>query len=339
MSRNHTILVTGPELHPAATKVINERGYEAVYVPPYTPPEEMIKIVSKYDPRGILVRMGQINEDVINACPSLQVLSKHGVGVDNIDIPTASARGIVVINAVGANSKSVAEHGITLMLMAFKQSLLLDSSLREGRWIKPQFSATEVSGKNLGLVGFGTIAKHMGKIAKGFEMQVHAYDPFVPDDVFAELGVTRQLEVEDLLKVADVVSLHCPLMDATRQLINEARINLMKPGAIIINTARGGLIDEVALEQALIDGRIAAAGLDTFAVEPPPADHPFWKLGNVIVSPHVGGVTDEAAARVGVDAALGIIQVLENEGVDSVRVVNKKQLADQEKTFSWLKTA
>lgn len=326
MINNRKILITGPELHPAATKVIQERGYEAIYVPPYTPPEKLIAMVSEHDPSGILVRMGQITEEVINACSSLKAISKHGVGVDNIDLSAASKRGIPVINAVGANAKSVAEHGITLMLMAIKKSLVLDSSIREGKWIKPQFTGTEVSGKTLGLVGFGTIARHMGKIAFGLEMNVHAYDPFVADETFAELGITREKDIESILKVADVVSLHCPLTKETIQLINEERINLMKPGAVIVNTARGGLIDEAALEKALIEGRISAAGLDTFAVEPPPVDHPFFKLSNIIVSPHVGGVTDEAAARVGVDAVLGIIQILENEGVNPMRIVNKKDL-------------
>jgi D-3-phosphoglycerate dehydrogenase len=331
VTNNKKIMITGPELHPAATKVIQERGYEAIYVPPYTPPETLIAMVSEHDPSGILVRMGQITEEVISACTSLKVLSKHGVGVDNIDLKAASKRGIPVINAIGANAKSVAEHGITLMLMAIKKSLILDASIREGKWIKPQFSGTEVSGKTLGLIGFGTIARHMGKIALGLEMNVQAYDPFVADETFTEAGITRKNEIESILKDSDVVSLHCPLTKETSQLINEERINLMKPGAIIVNTARGGLIDESALEKALLDGRISAAGLDTFTVEPPPKDHPFFKLPNIVVSPHVGGVTDEAAARVGVDAVLGIIRILENEGIDPFRIVNRKDLEEQPK--------
>lgn len=328
MINNKKILITGPELHPAATDILQSRGYVAIYVPPYTEPKDLIALVSEHDPSGILVRMGQITEDVINACPSLKVLSKHGVGVDNIDLNAAAKRGIPVLNAVGANAKSVAEHGITLMLMAIKKSLILDSTMREGKWIKPQFSGTEVSGKTLGLIGLGTIARHMGKIANGLEMNVHAYDPFVAESVFEELRIVRENDIESILKISDVLSLHCPLTKETHQLINEKSIQHMKPGVVIVNTARGGLIDEAALEKALREGRIGAAGLDTFAVEPPPKDHPFWALPNVVVSPHVGGVTEEAAARVGVEAVQGIIQVLEKEQVNPARIVNKRELQE-----------
>ncbi len=331
MSDNKKILITGAELHPDATAIMAEHGYEAIYSPAYTEPAELAKTVAMHDPCGIVHRTGFITEEVINAGPSLRVVSKHGVGVDNIDLVAAAKNDVMVINAVGANAKSVAEHGITLMLMAMKQMLMLDTSIRDGKWIKANFLGTELSGKTLGLIGFGAIARHMGKLAAGLEMTVHAFDPFVADADLDSMGVIRANDIESILEISDVVSLHCPLMPETHQLINAKRLKLMKPTAVLVNTARGGLIDEVALEEALRTGQIRAAGLDTFATEPPAQDNPLFKLGNVVITPHVGGVTVEAGARVGSDAVRGIIEVVEGKGINPSRIANKKELSEYSK--------
>lgn len=328
---NNRILITSSSLNPKAIEVLEQRGYKATFVPPYTEPDELVKLVKETDPVGILVRLGRINEEVINAASSLKVLSKFGVGVDNIDLEAATRRGIPVLNAFGANAKSVAEHAVTLMMATIKKSLLLDSSLRKGKWIKTQHLSMEVSGKTLGIVGLGQIGRCVVKMAKGLELTVHAYDPYLDDSVFEEHGVIRQQTLDGLLESSDIVSMHCPLNEETAQMINDTSIGQMKQGAVVINTARGGVVDEAALERALLSGKVSAAGLDVFAVEPPPADHPFWNMDNVVVSPHVGTSTAEADIRVSVAAVMGIIQTVENEEVDPVRIVNREALAEQAK--------
>ncbi len=325
MSSNK-ILITSHKLNPVAIDVMKVRGYEPVFTPPYTAPEDLIKLVEDTDPIGILVRLGQINADVINAGKSLKVLSKFGAGVDNIDIPAATAKGLPVLNAFGANAKSVAEHAITIMLATVKKIRFLDTSLRAGEWVKPQHLSTEVSGKTLCIVGLGQIGRCVSKMAKGLEMDVHAYDPYLDDSVFEEYGVVRETSFDDLIKMADVVTMHCPLTSETAKMINADSIAKMKDGVFIVNTARGGVVDEPALEAALKSGKVTAAGLDVFAVEPAAADHPFWSLDNVIVSPHVGTSTEEADVRVSVMAVMGIIQVVEGEEVDPARIVNRDAL-------------
>ncbi len=326
MSSNK-ILITSHKLNPKAIEVLEQRGYEAVFTPPYTAPEDLVKLVEETDPIGILVRLGQINDAVINAGKSLKVLSKFGAGVDNIDIDAATKRGLPVLNALGANAKSVAEHAITLMMATIKKTLMLDTTLRGGQWVKPQHLSTEVSGKVLCIVGLGQIGRAVSKIAKGLELEVHAYDPYLDDSVFEEYGVIRETSFEDLVKKADIVTMHCPLTHETAKMINADSIAMMKDGVFIINTARGGVVDEPALEAALKSGKVTAAGLDVFAVEPPPADHPFWSLDNVVVSPHVGTSTAEADVRVSVAAVMGIIQVVEGEEVDPNRIVNRQKLS------------
>ncbi len=325
MSSNK-ILITSHKLNPKAIEVLEQRGYEAVFTPPYTAPEDLVKLVEETDPVGILVRLGQINSKVINAGKSLKVLSKFGAGVDNIDIPAATAKGLPVLNAFGANAKSVAEHAITIMMATIKKLRYLDTTLRQGEWVKPQHLSTEVSGKKLCIIGLGQIGRNVSKMAKGLEMEVHAYDPYLDDAVFEEYGVIRETSFADAIKIADIVTMHCPLTEETAKMINAESIAKMKDGVFIINTARGGVVDEPALEAALKSGKVTAAGLDVFAVEPPGAEHPFWNLENVVVSPHVGTSTEEADVRVSVMAVMGIIQVVEGEEVDPQRIVNREQL-------------
>lgn len=320
------ILITGPSLAPAAANLLAEAGYTPVYVPAYTTGEGLIAAVRDADPVGILARMGRIDETVFQAAPRLRVISKHGAGVDNIDVDAATARGIPVLNAAGANAVSVAEHAITLLFAVAKKVIPLDRSIREGRWEKSGFQGRELAGSVMGLVAFGAIARQTARFAKGLGMEVRAYDPFTPADVFAAEGVERVEDLDALFATSDIVSLHSPLTPATRHVVNAKRLALMKPEAIIINTARGGLIDEAALSAALAEGRIFGAGLDTFAQEPPPADHPFWSETRLVLSPHIGGVTTAANKRVGIEAAQGIIDILAGKPVHQGRIVNRTKL-------------
>ena len=321
------VLVTGPSLAPAAVKLLEAAGLEPVYVPAYAQGEGLIEAVRAARPVAILSRMGRIDAAVFEAAPDLRVISKHGVGVDNINIDLASAHGVPVLVATGANAVSVAEHAMALLFAVAKKIVTLDGGLRAGRWEKPGFKGRELAGSRIGLVAFGSIARQMAVYAKAFGMEVVAFDPFCPDEVFASAGVTRAQSLDELISGCDIISLHSPLTDETRNMINAERLARMRPDAILINTGRGGLIDEEALAAALREGRITGAGLDTFAQEPPAADHPFWSEPRLVMTPHIGGVTTAANERVGVDAAQGIIDVLAGRPVPPARIVNHAALS------------
>ncbi|SFN87278.1 D-3-phosphoglycerate dehydrogenase [Cohaesibacter marisflavi] len=317
-----TILVTGPDLAPAAQELVQTHGFETVHTPAYAASEVIADFLVKTDAVAVVSRMGRIDANVIASAPSLKVISKHGVGVDNIDLAAAAQKGIPVLKATGANAISVAEHAITLMLTTVKRILPLDSGLRAGKWEKPGFKGVELAGSTLALMGLGAIAQETGKIAKGLGLKLVGYDPFASQDCFDELGVERVDSLTALLAQADILSLHCPLNDQTRQMINEESIRLMPEGSYIVNTARGGLIDEDALLAAVQSGHLAGAGLDTFATEPPAADHPFWQEPRIVSTPHIGGVTHQANARVGCEAVRGIFQILDGEAVAKDRYAN-----------------
>ena len=322
-----TILVTGPDLDPAAARLVAERGYETVHTPAYADSAVISDYLNSTQATAIVSRMGRIDAAVMQSAPQLRVISKHGVGVDNIDIEAAAARGIPVLVATGANAVSVAEHAIALLLAAVKRILPLDSGLRAGRWEKPGFAGRELAGSTLGLLGMGAIAQATGRIAKGLGLELIGYDPFAADGAFEALAVRRCRSVDDLLANAEILSLHCPLNDQTQRILDAEAIATMPEGAYVINTARGGLIDEEALLDAIQSGHLAGAGLDTFASEPPVADHPFFAEPRIVLTPHIGGVTRQASARVGVEAVRGIFQVLEGQPVAPERIVNRKLLA------------
>ena len=321
------ILVTGPDLDPAAAQLVEERGYETVHTPPYADSAVISKYLQETGAVGIVSRMGRLDATVMDVAPQLKVISKHGVGVDNIDIQAAADRGIPVLVATGANAVSVAEHAFALLLATVKRILPLDAGLRAGRWEKPGFSGREIAGSTMGLMGMGAIAQATGRIAKGLGLKLVGFDPYAPDSAFEELGVTRCASFEDMLAKTNILSLHCPLTDQTRQILNADTLAHMPAGGYIINTARGALIDEAALVAAIQSGHLAGAGLDTFAVEPPVPDHPFFSVPEIVLTPHIGGVTRQAGARVGVDAVRGIFQILDGQPVAPERIINRKLLA------------
>ena len=322
-----TILVTGPDLDPSAAQMVADRGYRTVHTPPYADSAVISEYLQETGAEGIVSRMGRLDAAVMDAAPQLKVISKHGVGVDNIDIQAAADRGIPVLVATGANAVSVAEHAIALLLCCAKRILPLDAGLRDGRWEKPGFAGREIAGSTMGLMGMGAIAQATGRMAKGLGLRLIGYDPYAPDSAFEELGVTRCDSFDALLAGSNVLSLHCPLTPQTRQILNAEAIARLPEGAFVVNTARGGLIDEPALLAAIQSGHLAGAGLDTFAVEPPEADHPFFADPRIVLTPHIGGVTRQAGARVGVDAVRGIFQILDGQPVAPERIINRKLLA------------
>ncbi len=329
-----TILVTGPDLDPGATRFAQDRGYTTVHTPPYADSAVIAEHLSRTGAAGIVSRMGRIDASVMEAAPGLRVISKHGAGVDNIDVAAASARGIPVLAATGANAVSVAEHAIALMLGAVKRLMPLDAGLRAGLWEKPGFLGRELAGARLGLLGMGAIARATGRMAAGLGLEVAGFDPFAADTAFAEIGAARHDSFDSLVASVDVLSLHCPLTDQTRGILNARTLALMPRGGYVVNTARGGLIDEAALLDAIRADHLAGAGLDTFAEEPPPRDHPFFAEPRIVMTPHIGGVTRQAGARVGLDAVRGVIDILEGRDVAPERIVNRALLAAREKTLS-----
>lgn len=251
--------------------------------------------------RALIVRnRTQVNTALLAAAPGLVVVGRLGVGLDNIDLPACRARHIEVIPATGANALAVAEYVIATAMVLLRGAYLSSAEVAAGNWPRPRLSGgREIGGKTLGLVGFGGIGRLTARLAQALGMHVLAHDPLVaPDDaLWARHGVAPR-DIDALLAEADVVSLHVPLTDATRGLMDPARIARMKPGAVLINTARGGIVNEPALADALREGRLAGAALDVFDREPLPAGSPLAGTPNLILTPHIGGVTRESNTRV-----------------------------------------
>lgn len=228
--------------------------------------------------------------EALEACPKLKLISIWGTGTDNVDLPAAAARGVTVTNTPGANAIAVAEHTVALMLAAAKQLASADQAMRQGGW--PRNLVPQLRGKRLGLVGTGLIGREVATMAKGLGMQVVAWT-FHPSARLADSLGLRYVELDELLRTSDIVSLHLRATPETRHFLNRARLAMLKPGAILVNTARGALIDEAALVDCLREKKVACAGLDVFETEPLPAGHPLLGLPNVLLTPHAAGMTPE----------------------------------------------
>lgn len=269
---------------------------------------------------ALIIRSGvQITPDVLAAAPALKAIARAGVGVDNIDLEACTEHGVIVMNTPGGNTVSTAEHTFDLMLALARHLPQGHVSLREGRWERKQYVGVELRGKTLGLFGLGRVGQEVAKRAIAFEMTVIAYDPYVPDSVFNNLGV-QKVATDELYARSDFISLHAPLMDETRGLINADALGKMKDGVRLVNAARGGLINDEDLAQALKSGKVAGAALDVYAVEPPSDDHPLIGLPNTITTPHLAASTIDAQINVAVQAAQQVLDVLLNN--ESANVVN-----------------
>ncbi|MBI6855030.1 hydroxyacid dehydrogenase [Pseudomonas cichorii] len=320
-----TILLTGPELAADAMSLAASQGIRVIPTTPYLPAEELEAIIRAEQPDAIIVRQGQLTRAMIEASPRLKAIAKHGVGYNTIDIQAAAAQGVPVSIAVGANAQSVAEHAFALMFSVARQTALLDARMRDGHWDKSSANGIELFGKTLGLVGLGSIGSILMDLVAPLQMKVKVYDPYL-QQLPERAHVTREEDFDRLLAESDVISLHCPLTDANYNLIGAAQLQRMRPGCMLINTARGELIDTQALVDALSERKIAGAGLDTFNPEPPPADSPLWGLPTLVATPHVGANTSEARDRVGLVALRQIIDVWEGTPLDPRCVVNRHLL-------------
>ncbi len=303
MTAKPIVIVTGADLAPQAVKLLGD--FEIVYAGKTPQPADLVALCHAQNPFALLVRYGKVNAQMMDAAPALKIIAKHGSGVDTIDLPSAQSRGIAVRAASGANAVAVAEHALAAMLACAKSIPQLNARMHAGHWDKATHKSMELAGKTIGLVGLGAIGARFAKMCAALDMRVLAHDPFLN----APIACVEMVPLKTLWHAADVISLHCPLTDENRNLIDADVLAQCKPGLILINTARGGLIDEAALLDALESGTVKSAALDSFAVEPMTPPHPFHGHPNIILSPHIGGVSAEAYVKMGVCAAQHILDI------------------------------
>ena len=262
--------------------------------------------IPQYD--AVIVRSAtKLTKEVIDVTNKLKLIVRGGVGVDNIDVKAAEAKGIKVMNTPSASTPSVAEHTFALLLSLIRSIPQTDNSMKAGKWEKKKFEGVELYNKTLGLIGSGRIGLSVAKKAQAFDMKVIAYDPYADEKTLKKHGVTLVKSVDELIKEADVISLHIPKTEETKNILNKERIDKMKNGAIIVNAARGGVVDEAALYEALKSGKLFGAALDVFAAEPP-ENSPLLTLPNVVLAPHIGAATKEAQDRIGIEAAKTVVE-------------------------------
>jgi len=289
-------------------------------------PETVLPLLK--DAHGLILRTGiTISRELIENADELLVISRTGGGLDNVDVGVATEKGIIVTSNLGVNTVSVAEHVLSMILALSKRLILLDNAVRNSNFgIRYQNLPRDINGKTIGLLGLGRIGCEIGRICHQiFGMQVIAYDPYLPDEKKAEYrNWVTFAELYELLSKSDIVSIHVPLTDKTRQLVGDAEFSLMKTDAILINASRGGVVNEAALVKALQSNQIAGAGLDVFSQEPVPADNPLLKLENVILTPHTAALTRECVTRMATEAAKCVLDVF--AGREPQNVANRQIL-------------
>ena len=304
-SRKPALLVTGADLAPDALALLGD--YEVVFAGKTPTEDDIVALCKRHDPVAIIVRYSKVGAAAMDAAPSLRVISKHGSGTDTIDKVAAEARGIKVVAAVGANAAAVAEQALALLLACAKSVVTLNERMHAGHWDKATHKSVELEGRTVGVVGLGAIGLRFARMADAMGMRVLGFDPYAKDlPVYVE-----SVDLATIWRESDAISLHCPLTADNANLINAQTLAACKNGVLIVNTARGGLIDEAALLAAIRSGRVAGAGLDSFAVEPMTASHPFQGEARITLSPHIGGVTADAYVKMGVAAARNALAVLQ----------------------------
>lgn len=310
MTDNAKVLVSD-KLSEHGVKILRDAPGIDVDVKVGMTPEELINTIGTYD--GLIIRSAtKVTSEVLDAAKNLKVIGRAGIGVDNIDKETASAKGIVVMNTPGGNTTTTAEHAISMMMAMCRQIPQATASVKAGKWEKKKFMGMELFGKTLGVVGIGRIGSIVVKRARGLEMRVIAYDPFISHDAAEKLGV-ELVSLDELYARADVISIHTPMTPETKHMIGSEAFGKMKKRVKIINCARGGIIDEAALADAIKNGKVAGAALDVFESEPP-GDNPLLGLDEVIFTPHLGASTTEAQESVAVAVAEQFIDFF-NKGI------------------------
>ena len=294
------LIVTGADLAQQALDLLGD--FEIVYAGKTPTEDEMVALCQRHDPVAIIVRYGAVGAKVMDAAPSLRVISKHGSGTDTIDKAAAQARGIEVRAAIGANAAAVAEQAMALLLACAKSVVDLNTRMHAGHWDKATHKSIELHGRTIGLVGLGAIGQRFARMCDAMGMKVLGFDPFaknLPEYI-------QPVDLDTIWRESDAVSLHCPLTPENRGMVNARTLTQCKPGVIVVNTARGGLVNEAAVQSR----QVFAAGRDSFAVEPMTAPHIFHNAPHILLSPHIGGVTGDAYINMGVGAARNVLDVL-----------------------------
>ncbi len=291
--------------------------------------EELLDIVRDYD--ALIVRSRtKVTRDVIERAEKLKIIGRAGVGVDNIDVSFATERGIVVVNAPGGNSVSAAEHTIGLIISLVRKIPQADRSVKEGKWERKKFVGIELRGKTLGIIGLGRIGYEVAKRMRCFEMNILAYDPYVSEERAKSVGA-KLVDLEELLKNSDIITIHVPKTKETEKMISYREFEMMKDGVYIVNAARGGIVDERALYDAIVSSKVAGAALDVYEREPPDKDNPLLKLENVVTTPHIGASTREAQMIVGMTVAEDIVNFF--KGLPVKNAVNLPSVAPEDYSY------
>lgn len=302
-----SLIVTGADLAQQALDLLGD--FEIVYAGKTPTENDLVDLCQKHDPVAIIVRYGAVGARVMDAAPSLRVISKHGSGTDTIDKAAAQTRGIEVRAAIGANAAAVAEQAMALLLACAKSVVELNARMHAGHWDKATHKSIELQGRTVGLIGLGAIGQRFARMCNAMGMKVLGFDPFakdLPDFILPT-------DLATLWRESDAISLHCPLTPDNREMVNAQTLAQCKKGVILVNTARGGLINESDLLAGVRSGQVFAAGLDSFATEPMTAPHPFHNEPRILLSPHIGGVTADAYIHMGVGAAKNVLQVLKGK--------------------------
>ena len=318
----YRVLITDHNVRREGIELLRENDIEIDILQAFSPHEILVEASRDVD--GLLARAATVTKDVLHS-QNLKVVSRHGVGYENVDIDACTSLGIAVTISGDANSQAVSEHAFALLMAGARNLRTAHGIVQAHTWDRDGVVAVEFHRKTLGIVGLGRIGSRLARQASGFEMKVLVYDPYATDEAIEAAGAARS-DLGELLSRSDFVSLHVPLTEETHHIIGAPELEKMKSSAFIVNTARGELIDESALHTALVGGAIAGAGLDVFHEEPPPADHPLLALDNVICSPHVAGQTAEALVRTSLAAADNILRVFRGEEPDIL--VNKEVLSN-----------
>ncbi len=329
-------VVVAEKMDESGLERLRAAGHEVVLAAG-APREKLLPELASAD--ALLVRSAtKVDRELLEAAPRLSVIGRAGVGVDNVDVPAATARGVLVINAPTANVVSAVEHTFALLFALLRRIPAASSSMAAGRWEKPKFVGTELSGKTLGIVGLGQVGSRVAARARAFEAKIVGYDPYLPPGRARELGV-EPLALAELLEAADIVTLHATATEGGKAILGREELGRMKKGAILLNVARGKLVDREALHEALVSGHLAGAALDVFDPEPPDPNDPLLKLSNVVATPHLGASTVEAQERVSLQTVEAVADAL--AGAAYVPAVNLpfRGPADPTGAAAWMRLA
>jgi len=330
-------VLVSDKLSETAVQIFRDRGIDVTFAPDLGRDKiALLKAIGEFD--GLAIRSAtKVTEKILNNAPNLKVVGRAGIGVDNVDIVAASKKGVIVMNTPFGNSITTAEHAIAMMMAVARQIPAASASTHAGKWEKSRFMGVELTAKTLGVIGAGNIGSIVCERALGLKMKVIAYDPFLSEERADKIGVTK-VGLDELLGRADFITFHLPLTDKTRNILSRDAIARLKPGVRIINCARGGLVDEVALAEALQSGHVAGAGFDVFAHEPA-TNSPLFNLPNVVVTPHLGAATSEAQENVAIQVAEQMADYLLDGAVSNALNMPSVSAEDAKVMGPWLALA